>query len=605
VGIVALLLGGVGVASGVNAWVARKIDIVAVLRCVGATSRQVVGIYATQAAIMGLLGAAIGAALGVAIQFGLPRFMGDVLPVDVTVRIEPWAIGIGILLGVWIALAFALRPLIALRRISPLQAIRRNVETRSRSRADWLLTTVNIFIGATVVGISATRAESWRDVAGFSGGIAAVILLLWLSAAGLSRLARASLRSGWPYVVRQGVANLYRPANQTRSVVLSLGFGAFLVTTLYLVQSNLLRQIAITEAATRGNLILFDVQQDQQPGVDSIVAASAREVLQRVPIVTMRIAEINGRVAVASPPPPVDTTVVLTDSAQRAAAQGPNRGGGGSWALRREYRSTYRDARLEGEKLAVGSWFGETTPGPGAPDDEVSLETSIAAELGVSLGDVITWNVQGVMVRTRITSLREVNWARFEPNFYAVFPTRTLQKAPHTFVIVADAPEPTQSATIQREVVRRFPNVASIDLALVRKTVAEISARASLAIRFLALFSLAMGIPVLFSAVAATRRERLREGVLLKTLGATRRQIGRILLSEYALLGVLGSLTGLVLAMGGAWAIMKWVFDRSFAPAPLQTGAIALAMLGLAVGIGLLSGRDVFKETAMSAIREV
>ncbi|MBL8961269.1 MAG: ABC transporter permease, partial [Gemmatimonadetes bacterium] len=178
VGLIALLLGGVGVASGINAWVARKIDIVAVLRCVGATSRQVMWIYATQAAVMGLVGAAAGAALGVGIQFGLPRLIKDYLPVDVTASVEPVAIGWGILLGVWIALAFALRPLIAIRRISPLQAIRRNVNPMARRGTDWSLVLVNAFIAATVLAISATRSQSVREVMAFSGGITVVVVAL-------------------------------------------------------------------------------------------------------------------------------------------------------------------------------------------------------------------------------------------------------------------------------------------------------------------------------------------------------------------------------------------------------------------------------------------
>ena len=218
---------------------------------------------------------------------------------------------------------------------------------------------------------------------------------------------------------------------------------------------------------------------------------------------------------------------------------------------------------------------------------------------------MLAWDVQGAKVETRITSLREVNWARFETNFYAVFPAKALAEAPQTFVVLAAAPEGPAVGEVQRAVVSRFPNVASIDLTLIRKTISEISRRATLAIQFLTLFSLAMGIPVLFSAVAATRRERVREGVLLKTLGATRRQIGRILLSEYALLGLLGALSGIVLSMGGAWAIMRWVFDRPFAPALGEAAGIGAAMLLMAVGIGFLSGRDVFKETAMTALREV
>lgn len=609
VGIVALLLGGVGVASGVNAWVARKIDIVAVLRCVGATSRQVLLIYATQAALMGLVGATIGAVLGVGIQFLLPGLLDDVLPLDVQVQLEPVAIATGIALGVWIALAFALRPLLALRRISPLQAIRRNVNPPEVRGIDWVLWTVNLFIAATVVGISATRANTPRDVIGFSAGIAGVLVLLLLSAALLSRLARATVSARWPYVVRQGIANLYRPANQTRSVVLSLGFGAFLVTTLYLVQGNLLAQLRLTEEASRGNLIFFDVQDDQGAGVDSIVRTSGIPVIQRTPIVTMRIAEVNGKpVAELAPPRRDDDTLSQGNPPPRQSGQG--RGAGtqdrrpSGWALRREYRSTYRDTLFTGEILAEGKWFGATPPAPGGPADEVSLESDIAEELGVSLGDVVTWDVQGVRIPTRVTSLRTVNWARFEPNFYAVFQARTLEKAPRTFVLLGASTDQRLAAQVQSAVVRRYPNVASIDLTLVRKTVGEISNRASLAIRFLALFSLAMGIPVLFAAVAATRRERVREGVLLKTLGATRAQIGRILVSEYTVLGVLGSLTGLVLSFGGAWAIMRYVFERPFTAATGQALGISAAMMALAVAIGMLSGRDVFKETAMTALRE-
>ncbi len=611
VGIVALLLGGVGVASGVNAWVSRKIDIVAVLRCVGATSRQILLIYVTQAAIMGLLGATLGAAIGVGIQFLLPQAVSSYLPLNVQASVEWSAIALGVTLGLWIALAFSLRPLLALRNISPLQAIRRSVDASPKKRRfDPMIIAVNAFIVLSVVGISATRTRSPREVLAFSAGIGVVVLALWLSAVVLSKLARVAGHARWPYVVRQGVANLYRPANQTRSVILSLGFGAFLVTTLYLVQSNLLEQIRITEEASRGNLVLFDIQEDQGAGVDSIALATPGvELLQRTPIVTMRIAAVNG-VEVRRSPISRDASTGEQQGASDSAAEGgeatadstERRPGG--WAQRREYRSTYRDTLFTAEKLIAGKWFGESAVRDGEPVDEVSLEVSIAADLDVTIGDRITWDVQGALVETRVTSLREVNWARFEPNFYAVFPSRTIEKAPQTFVALASAPDST-TGRFQRDLVLAYPNVASVDLTLIRNTVSEISRQASTAIQFLTLFSLAMGVPVLFSAVAATRRERVREGVLLKTLGATRQQIGRILFSEYALLGLLGSATGMVLSIGGAWALMRWVFERPFAPALLQASAIAFAMLALAVSIGLLSGRDVFKETAMSALRDV
>jgi putative ABC transport system permease protein len=210
-----------------------------------------------------------------------------------------------------------------------------------------------------------------------------------------------------------------------------------------------------------------------------------------------------------------------------------------------------------------------------------------------------------VKVPARLTSLREVNWARFRPNFFAVFQPAAISSAPKQFVYLADVPTPEGVARLQRDVVRLNPNVSSVDLSLVQRTIGNIVDKVSLAVRFLAVFCLAMAVPVLFSAVAATRRDRLREGVLLKTLGATRAQIRRILLAEYVVLGGIGAAAGMVLAFGGAWALTTWVFEGQFVPAWGPAAAIAGAMMALTVGIGLLTGREVFRETPMAAIRDV
>jgi putative ABC transport system permease protein len=583
VGLIALLLGGIGVASGVNAFVTRKIDTVAVLRCLGATSGQVLAIYVAQAAAMGFVGAAVGAGLGIAIQFMLPFAIKDFLPVDVSVSLDWRAITMGLAIGVWVALVFALRLLLALRRVSPLQALRRDAEALEAERSKDLPThLVNVALVASVVLLAFERAGSLRRGAMFAVGIGGSMLVLWLSAAGLSKLARRMVTARWPYVVRQGVANLYRPANQTRSVVLALGFGAFLVSTLYLVQANLLKQFEVTAAQSKANLIFFDIQDDQRKGLDSLLHSEGQQALGYTPIVTMKIAEINGR------------TPALWAASQAMSAN--------SWALRREFRSTYRDTMVATEKLVGGKWFGSAH----LPDSlsELSLEQGVAQELHAKIGDVITWDVQGVKVPTQITSLRDVNWGRFEPNFFAVFEAKALRDAPKQFATVAAVESDSTVARLQRNSVVRFPNISSMDLSLVRRTIGQIIEKVAVAVRFLALFSLAMGIPVLFSAVAATRRDRLREGVLLKTLGATSAQIARILLSEYALLGALGALTGMVLSFAGAWGLVHFVFDGTFAPALLPAALIAGTMMGLAIAIGLLTGRDVFRETPMAALRE-
>lgn len=589
VGLVALLLGGVGVASGVNAFVARKMDTVAVLRCLGATSPQVLFIYVVQAVSMGLLGAALGVVIGVATQFIMPRVLGDFIPVNVRVALEPTAILTGLGIGSWVALLFSLRPLLALRTVSPLQALRRDADPSvlKTKLADWPRLLVDIAMILSVIWLAATRAGSFERGFALAGGIAVALLVLWASASSLSWLARKLLRQGWPYVVRQGVANLYRPANQTRAVVLSLGFGAFLVTTLYLVQVNLLRQFDISRESSRGNLLLFDVQDDQTSGIEQVLASNKQKALQLTPIVTMRITSIN-KWSMDQMLDPADP-----DSVLRA-----------TWALRREYRSSYREKMLDGEKLAAGQWFGRRAAKPGEPNAEVSLDKDVARDLGVKLADIITWDVQGLKVRTRVTSFREVNWARFETNFFAVFSPDAIDKAPKTFVMLASVNDAKALMVIQRQVVEKFPNVSAIDLSLVQKTVSGIVDKVALAVRFLAVFSLLIGIPVLISAVAATRRARLREGVLLKVLGATQAQISRILFAEYGLLGVLGALTGMVLSFGGAWAVMYFVFKQPFVPATVPALGIALLMLTITVSIGLLGGRDVFRETPMAALRD-
>ena len=583
VGMIALLLGGIGVASGVNAFVARKVDTVAVLRCIGATGSQVLAIYVAQSALMGLAGAAIGAGIGLVIQFLLPFALRDTLPLDVQMHVVPRAIGLGLGIGVWVALVFSLRPLLALRRVSPLQALRRDADALERQRLKDLPShLVNAALIASVILLCIARSDGWRRGVLVAGGIGLALILLWASASVLIVVARRLGTTRLPYLARQGVANLYRPANQTRSVVLALGFGAFLVSTLYLVQANLLNQFEISADAARGNLVFFDIQDDQRVAIDSIVRAAGEKAVGATPLVTMKLSEINGK----------------SLDAWSASHAIPRR----HWALNREYRSTYRDTVVPTEKVVQGAWFasnGDTTAMP-----EMSFERDVASELNVTIGDTLTWDVQGVPVTARITSLREVNWGRFEPNFFAVFQTRALATAPKMFVLVAAVSSDTVIARIQRSVVTRYPNVSSVDLSLLRSTILQIIGRIALAVRFLALFSLAMAVPVLFSAVAATRRDRLREGVLLKTLGATRAQIGRILLAEYALLGLLGASAGMLLSFAGAWGLITFVFDGHFAPAIGSAMAIAGAMMALAIAIGMATGRDVFRETPMAALRE-
>lgn len=587
VGLVALLLGGVGVASGVHAFVTRKIDVAAVLRCLGATSRQVLFIYVLQAAVMGLVGALAGALLGVGIQLLLPHVAQTMLPINVGVRLEPRAILLGLGIGIWVALVFALWPLVALRRVSPLQTLRRDADADALQlgRFDPARVLVALAIVGSVATIVLARSDTVREGLAFTVAIGVAIGVLAGVASLVSRGARASLRAGWPFVARHGISSLYRPGNQTRAVMLALGFGVFLVSTLYQVGSTLIQRFTLTADAASANVLFFDVQPDQAPGLDATIKAGGWTVVQRVPIVTMRIAALNGR--------PVDS--LLSDSARLRTPD---------WAWRREYRSTFRDTIVASERLVSGRWFGKTTRASGDTLAEVSFERDVATDMRLELGDVITWNVQGVEIPTRITSLREVDWAQFSPNFFAVLEPRALASAPAQYVLLARVPGDSAVQRLQHDVVVSWPNISSIDLSLVQRTIEGVIRQVSTAVRFLGLFSVAMGIPVLFSAVAATRRARMREGVLLKTLGATRRQVRMVLIAEYAALGVLGALTGLVLSFGAAWGLAHYALEVTYVPAVTPAAVILAGMLLLVLSIGLLAGREVYSGTPMDALRE-
>ncbi|HMI58012.1 MAG TPA: FtsX-like permease family protein, partial [Gemmatimonadaceae bacterium] len=427
-------------------------------------------------------------------------------------------------------------------------------------------------------------------------GIGAAIGATWSAAMLCTRIARRLTAIPWTFVVRHGIANVDRPGNQTRAVVLALGFGAFLLGTLALVQGNLLRELASTSDASAANLAFFDVQTDQISRLDSLIRSDSLPVLAQVPIVPMRIAAYHSRKPVVRAPER------RRDSAQ--TSNGDPDANRPSWAVRREYRSSYRDSLNSSEKIVSGKWW--TSAGPDADGVfEISLEQSLAEELGVIVGDTITWDVQGVRIRTRVTSLREVQWARFEPNFFVVFQSAALREAPQSYVLLTRENDDASRARLQRDAVQRFPNVSTIDLSLIQSAVSRILDRVSLAVRFMALFSVVTGVLVLVSAVAASRRQRVRESVLLKTLGATRAQIVRMLFTEYALLGAIGSLAGILLAIGGGWAAMHFIFKTPFSIAPLALAIVAAATTLLTIVTGLLAARDVFAATPMAALREV
>jgi putative ABC transport system permease protein len=589
VALVALLLGGIGVGSAVQVFIRRKRDAIAVLRCLGATSRQVFAVYLAQAIAMGLAGSALGVLLGMLLQQAMPLVFGQFLPLDVSVHPSPVAMLTGLGVGLWVASVFALLPLLEVRAVPPLAVLRQDVD-QSAPRADRWTWLARLALGLSVVALAGLQIGSPLRGLVFAAAAGAAILLLWLAALGLTRALRRWFPNRLPYVYRQGLANLYRPANQTVAVVLALGFGAFLLGALAVSQHNLLRQLRLDGGLGRPNLVFFDIQPDQREEVTAIIKSEGLAVQPAVPIVPMRLKAING----------VAVSTMLADSTRRRNRDGERIE---PWALRREYRSTYRDTVVGSEKLVVGDWWkpGASTMSGGVVP--LSLESGIAGDLGVTIRDTLTWDIQGVPVTSVIVSLREVTWARFEPNFFAVFPSGPLDDAPQSFVLLTRVDDPAVLGRLQRHVVERYSNVTSIDLRSIQQTIEKIVGSVVLAIRFMALFSLGTGIVVLVGALAASRLQRVREAALLKTLGATRRQVVRVMVTEYAALGLLAAIVATGLATAGGWGLTKWVFKVPFAVPWGAFAWLALVLLVLTVITGLWTSTALFRQSALEVLR--
>ncbi len=581
VGFMALLLGGIGVASAIHVYIKQKLEAIAVLRCLGAGIRQTFGIFLVQTLMIALLGAALGAALGVYLQTLLPRVLGDFLPVQLEMNISWSALAEGMITGLGLSSLFALLPLLSIRNISPLLSLRSAFEAHANPGRDKLRWLLYLAIVLAISAFAMRQMENAVQGLFFTAAVGVAFGLLAGVARLLTRAVRKYFPSHWSFVWRQGLANLYRPNNQTLMMLLALGFGTFLITTLYLTRETLLRQVELTGADQQPDLVLFDVQPDQAAEVADLLRSFNLPVMQQVPIVTMRLESING----------TPTRVLQRDSTV----------GIPEWVLRREYRCSYRDSLNDNETLLAGTLQRRRTQ----PQETilVSLEEDIAKDLKVKLGDELVFDVQGVLLPTRVGSLRRVNWQRMMPSFFVLFPEGVLEGAPQFQVLVTRAGNAGLSAQVQRAVVQKFPNVSAIDLALILTTAETILSKVAFVIRFMALFSVFTGLVVLAGAVITSRYQRIQESVLLRTLGAQRRQVVQIMTIEYFFLGGLAALSGMLLAFAGTWALARFVFETGFSPAALPSSMIALAVIGLTILLGMLNSRGIVDRPPLEVLR--
>ncbi|WP_224744080.1 ABC transporter permease [Pontibacter aquaedesilientis] len=580
VGFVALLLGCVGVASAVHVYMRDKLATIGILRCLGMSGKQAFLVYLFQVMGMGLLGGIAGAALGSVVQLVLPELFKTFLPVTVDAYFSATAATQGVLLGVIVSVLFALLPLLSIRQVSPLITLRATFEhlTNQKDLLRWAV--YGLLLGFIVV-FSRWQLGTWWQAFYFTGGVIAAFLVLALLAKGLSWTVKRFFPTHWGYVWRQGLANLYRPNNQTLLLMVSIGLGTALIGTLFMVQRTLLSEVSLSGTKNQPNLVLFDIQNSQRDQVGELTKQEGLPILYFDPIVTVRLEQINNLTLADVRK---DTTLEIKP-----------------WNFTREYRVTYRDQLSDSEKTEEGTWIKNQYSGSGRVP--VSLEQRYAERIKVKVGDSLLYNVQGATMPARVAHIRRVDWNRVQTNFQVVFPEGVLEEAPQFHVLMTRSDNEQQAAQFQRKVVENFPNVSAIGLDLILRTLEEVVGQISFVIQFMALFSIFTGLLVLVGSVNVSKFQRVQESVLLRTLGANKKQILGITLMEYAMLGILAAAVGCVIAFGAAWALAVFSFEMEFVPVLWPLLVIFVVVTLLTVAVGLLNSRGVLNRPPLEVLR--
>lgn len=581
VAFIALLLGCVGVASAVNVFVKEKLASVAVLRCLGVSAWVAMKIYLLQILIMGLFGSVLGAFLGTFLQYALPSVFADFLPVEVSIGVAWTSVAFGLITGLFVSVLFGLLPLLKIRKVSPMATLRPEGNETSLKNDKWRWAVI-VSILLFVFGFSYYLLDGWKTAAGFTGFIIFAFAALWSVALLIMWSIRRFLPISLRYTLRQSLSNLYRPNNQTVSLIATIGLGTAMISTLFFVQGQLLDEVKFADKEDQPNMLLFDIQ---TPQVASVVASLEKRnlpILQQVPIVTMGLESINGLTKKAN-----DT---LPDEDRRSRG-----------LYNREFRVTYRDTLINSERLVKGELREVRNSGDSI---FVSFDEGYASRTGVNLGDEIIFNVQGRRIKTYVGSLRDVKFNQVSTNFLVLFPENVLDNAPKFHVVITKTKNDRQAADVQAEIVREYPNISVVNLGAIVETLEEILSKIGFVIQFMAFFSIATGIVVLISSLIISKYQRMRESILLRTLGASSRKVTTINTLEYFFLGSLASLSGILLSYLAAFLLSQFVFQLPFRPVIKEAVMVYVAITLLTVFLGWLNGSKIIKRPPMEILRE-
>ena len=580
IGFVVVILGGIGVWSVTRVFVQQRVRSVAILKCLGATSGQVLAIYVLQMVALGLGGSLLGIALAGGALAAIPASLAEQAATavglgDLSYGLRASAVAQGVGVGVVVSLLFALGPLLEMRAIKPLALLRWGLVTTPAR--DWVQIVVVAVLTAVLIVLASWQAASWQVGFWLCGGFALVAVVLHLVGQGLVRVIQP-LGAGARFALRHAVLNLARPGNQTRVILLSVGLGSFFIIGIHAVQANLLGAFALEIRDDTPDMFLIDIQQDQVAGVSTLLTQRVGQAPSFLPVLRARVTGVTGR-----------------RTNLESASEVRRRGVG------REYTVTYRDHLEENERIVVGAFWG-----PGASEQaEVSVEESVRERLDLEIGDTIRFDILGREILATVSSVRTVDWDDSRSGgFMFLFRPGVLERAPHSVIaFMRGPPETVARARLQRDLVAGFPNVSVIDGLEVIATIRRILDYVTLAISIVGGIALLSGVLILVGSVAMTKFQRRYETAIFKTLGATTRTIVLMLVFEYGLLGTLAGLVGSVGALALTWGLTRFLLEITWTPAPLvNLAGLGLTALVVAV-VGVTASLDVLRRKPLATLR--
>ncbi|MFQ5991617.1 MAG: ABC transporter permease [Nitrospiraceae bacterium] len=609
-GLIALFVGGIGVAMSMQAFLREKLQTIAILKTLGAESAVIIRTYLLQALLLAAIGSLTGIALGILFQAALPALLAGLFASDLLEQLRlstsltastiPVVLK-GVAFGVLTSLLFALWPLLGVREIRPALIFRRDVtkpETASRAKRpavlrEWYRTLCSIdsfrWLTAGVIGLglgslAIWQAGSWKVGLLFLAALAVAVTGLLLSA---SLLVRALSRIQGPrsLAIRQAVSNLHRPGSQAVGIMLAVGTGVMVIVAVSLLERSLVRQVGESRPADAPTFFFIDIQPDQKSGFTQLIHAQTTDPnVQIIPLVRGRLHTLDGQ--------PISDFTQNTEGTQPRERRK-------TWYFTRDYGLTFLEDLPEDNLITKGYWWDQ---GRQATVPLISIEEEAAKHLGLDLGSTVSFDIQGTTVSAQVSSIRKVDWGTMSTNFYMILSPGSLDGAPITYVATVRVP-PEQEVPLQQTVVAAFPNVTAINIGEVLESFARILDRLSLAIQAVAVFCILAGSLVMAAALAATRYRRVYESVVFKALGATRHLIARSFAAEYALLGAAAGLIGVALASALSWAVLYFIFDLPWTLQPTVLAGGLVLTVAMSLAVGFLSTYRILGQRPLAVLR--